>query len=83
MPQEIDVPGLGRLAFPDGMDDAAMSAAIKKALASTTPQAKAADIGAGLATGVVNTAAGVAGLPGDIQGLAEAGAGKLISGPRV
>lgn len=44
MSQRIDVPGMGIVEFPDGMSDAAMSAAIKKAMAQQQPQQTGAQL---------------------------------------
>jgi hypothetical protein len=44
MSQRIDVPGMGIVEFPDGMTDAAMSAAIKKALVQQQPQQTGAQL---------------------------------------
>jgi hypothetical protein len=41
MPQQIDVPGMGVVEFPDGMDDDAITAAIQKNLQPATAEAAA------------------------------------------
>jgi hypothetical protein len=69
MPQRIDVPGMGVVEFPDGMNDDQISAAIKQNM----PQqpSTAADVAKSAGIGVAKGAIGLAGLPGD---LAELGA---------
>jgi hypothetical protein len=69
MPQRIDVPGMGVVEFPDGMNDDQITAAIKQNM----PQqpSTAADVAKSAGIGVAKGAIGLAGLPGD---LAELGA---------
>lgn len=81
MPQRIEVPGMGIVEFPDGMDDAAISAAIQKnqptANKPDTAGGVAADVAKSAGVGVANAAIGMAGIPGDLQGIGRA-AGDLI-----
>lgn len=69
MPQQIDVPGMGIVEFPDGMNDAEITAAIHKNLPKQEPSGSvtgaAKSLGVGLAEGVT----GLAGLPGDLYHL--------------
>jgi hypothetical protein len=69
MAQQIDVPGMGIVEFPDGMSDADITAAIQKNTpkpeASSSVGGVAKSLGTGLAEGVI----GLAGLPGDIYHL--------------
>jgi hypothetical protein len=69
MPQQIDVPGMGVVEFPDGMSDAAIAAAIQKNMPKQEPSGSvtgaAKSLGVGLAEGVT----GLAGLPGDLYHL--------------
>lgn len=69
MPQQIDVPGMGIVEFPDGMSDADISAAIQKNLPKQEPSGSVGgavkSLGVGLAEGVT----GLAGLPGDLYHL--------------
>lgn len=70
MPQQVEVPGMGILEFPDGMSDAQMAAAIKKNMPTEKPTTStdvAKSAGVGVGKGVIS----LAGLPGD---LAELGA---------
>jgi len=69
MPQQIEVPGMGVVEFPDGMSDADISAAIQKNVPKEQPGSTATGVaksaGVGLAQGVI----GLAGLPGDLMNL--------------
>jgi hypothetical protein len=66
MAQQIDVPGMGIVEFPDGMSDADITAAIQRNLPKQEPSGSvtgaAKSLGVGLAEGVT----GLAGLPGDL-----------------
>jgi hypothetical protein len=70
MPQQIDVPGLGIVEFPDGMSDADITAAIQKNLpkeeAGSSVSGVAKSLGVGAAEGLI----GLAGIPGDLYNLA-------------
>lgn len=57
MPQIIDVPGQGQVEFPDGMDDAAIVAAIQ-GMSAPQPQAPKSDIKQDIRQGLGNLAAG-------------------------
>ncbi len=63
MPQQIEVPGMGILEFPDGMTDAAMAAAIKKNMPVDTGMDVAKSGGSGALRGF----AGFLGVGGDIS----------------
>src|SRR5258708_33064294 len=71
MPQHIDVPGMGIVEFPDGMNDDQIVAAIKQNMAPTAPPPQAAPevpvTGAGMLkaadAGLAKTIAGMAGAP--------------------
>jgi hypothetical protein len=72
MPQQIDVPGMGIVEFPDGMNDAQITAAIQKNMPKTDA-APSVGIGEDL-LGVAKSApgrvvAGLAGIPGDLYHL--------------
>jgi hypothetical protein len=72
MPQQIDVPGMGIVEFPDGMNDAQITAAIQKNMPKTDA-APSVGVGEDL-LGVAKSApgrvvAGVAGIPGDLYHL--------------
>ncbi len=69
MPQRIDVPGMGIVEFPDGMNDDAIAAAIKSNMGAQP--SKTEDIAKSGGIGVVKGGIGLLGLPGD---LAELGA---------
>ncbi len=43
MPQRIEVPGMGIVEFPDGMDDNAIAAAIQQNMPKVTPEQRQAD----------------------------------------
>lgn len=69
MAQQIDVPGMGVVEFPDGMSDADITAAIQKNMPKDEPSGSVSgavkSLGVGLAEGVT----GLAGLPGDLYHL--------------
>lgn len=69
MPQQINVPGMGVVEFPDGMNDAQITAAIQKNM--PTQSSVGADVAKSAGVGVGKGFIGLAGLPGD---LAEMGA---------
>lgn len=69
MPQHIEVPGMGVVEFPDGMNDDQIAAAIKSNMPSTTEDV-AKSAGIGLAKGAIGLAGGIgdaAHLFGDIR----------------
>lgn len=69
MPQQISVPGMGVVEFPDGMNDAQITAAIQKNMPAQS--SVGADMAKSAGVGVGKGFIGLAGLPGD---LAEMGA---------
>lgn len=71
MPQQIDVPGMGIVEFPDGMADDAIAAAIKQNL-SEQPST-AGDVAKSGGIGVAKGLVGLAGLPGDLSELGARG----------
>lgn len=79
MPQQIEVPGMGIVEFPDGMNDADISAAIQKNMpkpeAGSSFGGVAKSLGTGLAEGVI----GLAGIPGDLAALSMRLAGRTAS----
>lgn len=70
MPQQIEVPGMGIVEFPDGMNDDQIAAAIKQNMPQQSPQMSGSDIAGDMAKsagiGAVKAGVGLAGLPGDI-----------------
>jgi hypothetical protein len=92
MPQQIEVPGMGVVEFPDGMSDDQISAVIQRVSPpSQRPQLKAPpagppsdvagyamDVAKSAGTGLAQGAIGLAGLPGDLQAVAGE-AGKWLS----
>lgn len=64
MPQQIEVPGLGIVEFPDGMSDDQIAAAIKQNMPQQ--QSMVADAAKGLGSGVVRGGAMLAGVGGDL-----------------
>lgn len=69
MPQQIEVPGMGIVEFPDGMSDDQIAAAIMSNMPKQESQASdfVKSSGSGLASGAVQ----VAGTPGDLRKVAE------------
>jgi hypothetical protein len=67
MPQQIDVPGMGIVEFPDGMSDADITAAIQKNMpkqeAGSSVGGFAKSLGVGAAEGLI----GLAGILGDVS----------------
>lgn len=86
MPQQIEVPGMGIVEFPDGMGDDAISAAIKKNMGPThdtaADVAKSGGIGGlkGFLSGVVNPVGGAVST-GLNLGLKAAGSSASIPSP--
>lgn len=81
MPQQIDVPGMGVVEFPDGMTDDQITAAIQ----ANAPQGQSstlADVAKSAGIGLAQGAIGLAGLPGDIGSLASAAA-KSVGIPEI
>lgn len=76
MPQQIDVPGMGVVEFPDGMSDDQITAAIKQNMPQ--PTSTAADVAKSAGIGVARGGIGLLGLPGDIINLAGKGAQYLV-----
>src|SRR4051812_29953129 len=68
MPQRIDVPGMGVVEFPDGMNDDQISAAIKSNIPSVGGDV-AKSAGVGLGKGAI----GLAGFVGDMSNLGAKG----------
>lgn len=74
MPQQIEVPGMGVVEFPDGMSDAQIAAAIQKSSPSMGEDA-VKSVGSGLA----NATAGTLGMAGDMRSLLSSGVDALGS----
>ncbi len=67
MPQQIDVPGMGVVEFPDGMNDADIVAAIQKNSPKSEEKGSSlAGMAKTAATAPVRMAAGLAGMPADL-----------------
>lgn len=68
MPQQINVPGMGVVEFPDGMNDADITAAIQKNLPKqeAAPVGIAEDLAKAVPTLPGRAVAGLAGIPGDL-----------------
>lgn len=66
MAQQIDVPGMGIVEFPDGMSDAAITAAIQKSAPKQEPGSSATGVAKSLGTGLAEGVIGLAGIPGDL-----------------
>lgn len=66
MSQQIDVPGMGIVEFPDGMSDAAIAAAIQKSAPKPEPSSSATGVAKSLGTGLAEGVIGLAGIPGDL-----------------
>jgi len=69
MPQQIDVPGMGIVEFPDGMSDADITAAIQKNMPKQEPSGSVTGAAKSLGTGLAEGVIGLAGLPGDLYHL--------------
>ena len=66
MPQQIDVPGMGIVEFPDGMSDADITAAIQKNLPKAEAGSSVGGVAKSLGTGLAEGVIGLAGIPGDL-----------------
>lgn len=75
MAQQISVPGMGIVEFPDNMSDDQISAAIRANMPMTNEQADpVSDVAKSTVAGVGRGAIGVLGAPGDIGSLVSRGA---------
>lgn len=73
MPQQIDVPGMGVVEFPDGMTDDQIVAAIKANMGPLPEVSTAGDVAKSAGIGLVKGGVGLAGLPADAIDLATRG----------
>lgn len=77
MTQIVEVPGYGKVEFPDGMSDEQIAAAIKRNILVGKPST-AKDIAKSAASAPFKAAANLVGLPSTILDLAALGIGKLV-----
>lgn len=66
MAQQIQVPGMGIVEFPDGMSDADIASAIQKNMPKAEPSSSVGGVAKSLGTGLAEGVIGLAGLPGDL-----------------
>lgn len=77
MAQQIDVPGMGIVEFPDNMNDAQIAAAIKANMPSAQEKPSVSeDLAKSAGIGVVKGGLGLAGSSGDVRELIAKGVGK-------
>jgi hypothetical protein len=73
-----EVDGIGRLEFPDGTDPEVIRATVKRVIAEKEPSL-VADVAKSAAYAPLKAAVGIAGLPGSMRELAQAGRQKILS----
>lgn len=66
MPQQVEVPGVGLLEFPDGMSDAEMSAAIQRNFPQLAKPGMAEDVAKSVPSAAVRGVTNLAGAPADL-----------------